>query len=65
MTNDEIIRNFEKHADGSWVCLEATVIETASGPVPIKPGARFNFGETHQGLDVAEYLELLGAQFGS
>jgi hypothetical protein len=65
MINEEIIRHFEKQADGAWLCLAETVIETPSGPLTLTPGSRFSFGETEGGLDVAEYLERLGVQFGS
>ncbi len=65
MTNEAILQCFAKQPDGTWLCISATLIETPDGPLPIEPGARFGFGESHQGLDVAEYLEQLGAQFGS
>lgn len=65
MTNDEIIQNFDKQADGAWLCTVEAVIETPMGPITIAPGERFAFGQIHEGLDVAEYLEQLGVQFGS
>jgi hypothetical protein len=65
MTNADILQHFEKRDDGSWVCVAAAVIETSSGPLAIEPGQHFTFGESHAGLDVAEFLEQLGAQFGS
>jgi hypothetical protein len=65
MVNEEIIQNFEKQADGAWVCVTETVIETLNGPVTIEPGRRFGFGDPGPGVDIAEYLEQLGVQFGS
>ena len=65
MTNDEIIRCFEKQADGTWLCVAAAAIATPEGAIEVAPGRRFAFGETMRGLDVAEYLEQLGVQFGS
>lgn len=65
MTNEDIIRHFEKEPDGAWRCVEPVEIETPDGPLAVPVGARFTFGEARQGLDVAEYLERLGAQFGS
>jgi len=60
-----LLSRFEHEPDGSWVCVAPARIETPQGPIDIEPGSRFAFGERHHGLDVAEYLEQLGAQFGS
>jgi hypothetical protein len=65
MTNEDIIQHFKKQPDGAWLCLADTVIETPAGPLRIEPGSRFAFGDTQTGFDLAEYLERLGAQFGS
>lgn len=65
MDNTEILRCFEHGADGSWTCVERTVIATPHGDIAAEPGMTFRYGEKHGMLDVAEYLEQLGAQFGS
>jgi hypothetical protein len=65
MTNEEILTNFEKQQDGSWLCLAETTIVTTSGPITIAPGSRTTFGDRPSGFDLAEYLEQLGVQFGS
>ena len=65
MDNAEILRRFERHEDGSWTCLEATEIATTDGPIRIPPGRTVYYGERFGHLDLAEYLEQLGAQFGS
>lgn len=65
MTNETILQHFEKREDGTWLCIAPTAIETSTGPLAIEPGQHFAFGESHAGLDVAEFLEQLGAQFGS
>lgn len=65
MDSSHIIGRFERHPDGSWTCREAVTIDTHDGPAEIEPGRTFHFGERIDGLDVAEMLERLGAQFGS
>ena len=56
-----ILRSFERRPDGSWVCLEPAVIVAPSGPMSVEPGQTFAYGKPHGGLDIAEYLEQLGA----
>lgn len=63
--NLDILRSFERRPDGSWACLTETEIATQDGTIAIRPGAVFRFGDSRLHLDVAEYLEQLGAQFGS
>lgn len=65
MDNRDILRCFEQGLDGTWTCREAVVISTPHGDLAFAPGMTFKFGERHEQLDVAEYLEQLGAQFGS
>lgn len=65
MNGADILRRFERQPDGTWVCREAVAIETSGGPVSIEPGMTFAYGTSVDGLDVAEMLERLGAQFGS
>ena len=65
MNGPDILQHFERHPDGSWVCVEAVSIQTAGGPVEIAPGMTFSYGTNVDGIDVAEMLERLGAQFGS
>lgn len=61
----DILSRFERQTDGSWICREAVTIATHDGPKPVEPGMTFHFGEQVDGLDIAEMLERLGAQFGS
>jgi hypothetical protein len=63
--NAEILRAFEHGLDGSWRCVSSVTITTPSGVVRAEPGQSFVFGQRVAGLDVAEYLEMLGASFGS
>ena len=65
MDGTDIVRRFERQADGSWICREAVTVETHAGPVAVEPGRTFHFGETIDGLDLAEMLERLGAEHGS
>ena len=65
MDNVEILRRFERHEDGSWTCHEETEIATTDGPIRIPRGRTVHYGERIGHLDLAEYLEQLGAQFGS
>lgn len=65
MDTSEIIRRFERQPDGSWICREAVTVDTHGGPVAVEPGMTFHYGESVDGLDMAEMLERLGAQFGS
>ncbi|MDB5591300.1 hypothetical protein [Enterovirga sp.] len=60
-----ILESFEHRPDGAWCCTAAVVIETPEGPLAVEPGTVFVFGEKVGQLDLAEYLERLGAQFGS
>ena len=63
--NIHILNAFEHQADGSWRCLEPVTIETPEATLSIEPGMIFVFGHKVRHLDVAEYLEQLGVQFGS
>ncbi|WP_375461701.1 hypothetical protein [uncultured Enterovirga sp.] len=67
MTSDNIhiLQAFERQPDGSWRCIEAVSIVTPDGTLSVEPGMTFTFGKMFEHLDVAEYLEQLGAQFGS
>ncbi len=65
MDNVDILQAFERQPDGAWLCMTPVTIATIDGPLAIEPGMRFAFGQRHGHLDVAEYLEQLGAQFGS
>ena len=65
MDNIDILRAFERQPDGSWLCIAPVAIATLHGEVVAEPGRVFAFGERVEQLDVAEYLEQLGAQFGS
>lgn len=61
----ELLTAFRREPDGRWSCLERTDLVTPDGPLSIEPGAVFVVGEPVGGVDVAEFLEQLGAQFGS
>lgn len=63
--NLDILGAFARRPDGSWACTRPTEIATPHGRLTVAAGAVFRFGERHGQLDVAEYLEQLGAQFGS
>lgn len=63
--NIAMLEAFERHPDGRWTCLKPVTIETPAGTLHVEPGMSFAFGERRDGLDLAEYLEQLGAQFGS
>ena len=65
MDNARILRSFERGPDGAWICREPVTIATPDGEIAVEPGMTFRFGERREHLDVAEYLEQLGAQFGS
>lgn len=63
--NLDILRAFEHRPDGSWICVAATTIVTQDGAFSVQPGTIFAYGDKVGLLDVAEYLEQLGASFGS
>ena len=65
MDSLDLLRRFERQPDGTWTCLEDAAIVTPAGTLAIPAGATYVYGERHENLDVAEYLEQLGAQFGS
>ena len=65
MNGPDILQHFERSPDGTWVCREAVSIQTAGGPIAVEPGMTFRYGTSVDGIDVAEMLERLGAQFGS
>lgn len=65
MDASEILRRFERQTDGTWICRRSVTIETARGPVEVKPGQAFRYGEPVDDLDLAELLERLGAEHGS
>ena len=62
--NLDILAAFARDGDG-WRCLRPVTISTQDGDVPVAAGARFAYGQLNGHLDVAEYLEQLGASFGS
>lgn len=52
------IEEFEKKADGSWVCVKNSDINTKSGRViRVSPGVTFRKGYPLWGVDVAEALD--------
>lgn len=63
--NLDILASFEHRPDGTWLCIAPVTIVTSDGPVSIERGAAFAYGDIVGHLDVAEYLEQLGASFGS
>lgn len=65
MDNARILSCFERRPDGTWACLAPAVIATPHGDLAFEPGMTFAYGDRRGELDVAEYLEQLGAQFGS
>ena len=65
MDSAHILPRFERQADGTWICREAVTVETAHGPVAVKPGMAFRYGKKVDDVDLAELLERLGAQHGS
>ncbi|RVU18744.1 hypothetical protein [Methylobacterium oryzihabitans] len=64
MAKHEILDYFEHRRDG-WVCTRGFTLTTQRDSVEIRAGRRFDYGEQVAGLDLAEYLEQLGSQFGS
>ncbi len=65
MDNLDILRAFERQPDGSWLCVAPATIVTQDGTVTVEPGSVFAYGKVVGHLDIAEYLEQLGASFGS
>ena len=65
MDSLDLLNRFERQPDGTWTCLVDATIETPAGTLAIPAGTVYAYGERHENLDVAEYLEQLGAQFGS
>ena len=65
MQRHDILNFFEHRNDGSWICVKPVRLTTQRAAVDIREGKRFDYGEKVAGLDLAEYLERLGAQFGS
>lgn len=65
MDRHEILNYFEHRRDGAWVCTRPVTLTTTWASVVIQPGARFDYGKKVGGIDLAEYLERLGSQFGS
>jgi hypothetical protein len=61
----DILNFFEHRTDGSWVCTKPVRLTTSRAEVDIRQGKRFGYGDKVAGVDLAEYLERLGAQFGS
>lgn len=64
MATHEILNFFEHRRDG-WICTQPFTLTTRVGSVDIRRGMRFDYGERVGGVDLAEYLERLGSQFGS
>lgn len=62
--NLAILASFERDGDG-WRCVRPVTISTQDGDVAVVAGTRFAYGRLTGHLDVAEYLEQLGASFGS
>jgi hypothetical protein len=65
MAKHEILNFFEHRRDGAWVCVKPFTLTTKSSSVDIRQGMRFDYGKRIGGVDLAEYLEQLGSQFGS
>lgn len=65
MESPELLARMERQPDGSWICRESAAIETQHGTIRLAPGQHVFPGRPVEGFDVAEYLEQLGAQFGS
>lgn len=65
MAHHEILGFFEHRRDGSWVCVKACTLTTQMASLEIRRGMRFDYGKRIGGIDLAEYLERLGSQFGS
>ena len=65
MAKHEILGYFEHRRDGAWVCVRPFTLTTKSSSVDIRQGMRFDYGKRVGGVDLAEYLEQLGSQFGS
>lgn len=65
MDNLQILQAFERGPGGTWTCIAPATIATPDGTVHAEPGMTFAFGERLGDLDMAEYLEQLGASFGS
>ena len=55
----------EHRRDGAWVCVRPFTLTTRDASVDIRQGMRFDYGKRVGGVDLAEYLERLGSQFGS
>lgn len=60
-----ILDCFEHRADGDWICLRDVRLTTRRASIDIRRGSRFAYGSRLAGIDLAEYLERLGAQCGS
>jgi hypothetical protein len=57
------VEEFEKKADGSWVCVKNSDVTTNTQKViRIAPGMLFKKGGTFLGLDVVEALEKMSAR---
>ncbi|GJE25296.1 hypothetical protein [Methylobacterium organophilum] len=65
MARHEILRFFEHRRDGEWVCVKPFTLTTRRASIDIRQGMRFAYGTRVGGVDLAEYLEQLGSQFGS
>ena len=65
MAKHDILGYFEHRRDGAWVCVRPFTLTTRSASIDIRQGQRFDYGKRVGGLDLAEYLEQLGSQFGS
>jgi len=65
MASHEILNFFEHRRDGAWVCVKPFTLTTKSSSVDIRQGMRFDYGKRIGGVDLSEYLEQLGCQFGS
>ncbi len=65
MAQHELLGYFEHRRDGSWICIRAFTLTTRSTSLDIRRGMRFDYGTRIGGIDLAEYLERLGSQFGS
>lgn len=65
MQRHQILECFEHRAGAGWVCVKPVRLTTSRTSVDIRQGMRFDYGKRVGGVDLAEYLECLGAQFGS
>ncbi|HEX7053989.1 MAG TPA: hypothetical protein VF211_08680 [Burkholderiales bacterium] len=54
-------RAFQRNADGSWTCVQATTLDGPNGRIQVAEGTTYRRGVLFMGVELAKWLD---EQFG-